>query len=102
MAIRDTLPTLRDQIYSKVRDGNTAEALDLFEKTTPQDALLLRAQFERVHKDFSRGLIGFDDFAITLARIHSTEKYYQQGLVSEDQLDRLKLNVKFAILEMAD
>ena len=157
MATKDTPATLKEQIYSQVREGNTAEALDLLEKTNPQEARLLKGQFERAHQDFSRGLIGFDDFAITLARLHyaslemapgeataekpaiprdqvrtlaeageleaalqlllpvieldatllfarlhSTEKYYQQGLVSEEQLERLKLNIKFAILEMAE
>lgn len=154
----NTLPTLRAQIFRQVREGNTAEALDLFEKSNLQDARLFKAQFEKMHQDFSKGLIGFDDVAMTLARIHyailemtpgeapaaektaisneqirklaeegeleealhlllpviekdatllqarlhSTEKYYKQGLVSEEQLDRLKLNVKFAILELAD
>lgn len=157
VATQDTLPTLREQIYSQVRDGKTAEALALLEKTKPEDTQLLKAQFERVQQDFSRGLIGFDDFAITLARLHyatlemvpgatavekaaipraqvrklaeegeleealrlllpaieldatllfarlhSTEKYYKQGLVTDAQLDRLKLSVKFAILELAE
>lgn len=157
VATRDTLATLREQIYSQVREGNTLEALDLLEMTNPQDAQLLKTQFERAHQDFSRGLIEFDDFAITLARLHyaslemapreaaaekpaipsdqvrtlaeageleealqlllpaleldatllfarlhSTEKYYRQGLVSEEQLEQLKLNIKFAILEMAE
>lgn len=152
-----TIPSLREQIYSQVREGNTLEALDLLEKTNPQDAQLLKTQFERAHEDFSRGLIGFDDLSMTLARLHyaslemapgeaaaekpaiprdqvstlaeageletalqlllpaieqdatllfarlhSTGKYYQQGLVSEEQLERLKLNIKFAILEMAE
>lgn len=158
VAAGDTLLTQREQIFNEVREGNTAKALALLEKTKPQDALLLKAQFEQAHKDFSRGLIDFDDFAITLARIHfaivewapgettqatvattsknqvrelaeageleealhlllpameedailmlarlhSTEKCYQQGLIPEDQLDQLKLKLKFAILEMVE
>ena len=155
---RETVLTQREQILNEVQKGNTEEALDLLERTSPQEAILLKGQFERVHKDFSRGLIGFDDFAITLARIHfailewapakttktdvdaiprdqirklaeagaleealqlllpameedatlmlarirSTQGYYNQGLVSEEQLDRLKLNLKFGILELVE
>ena len=154
----DTVLTQREQILNEVRIGNTGEALNLLERTSPQEAILLKGQFERVHKDFSRGLIGFDDFAIALARIHfsilewapakttktdvdaiprdqirklaeagaleealqlllpameedatlmlarirSTQGYYNRGLVSEEQLDRLKLNLKFGILELVE
>ena len=154
----ESVLTQREQIFNEVRKGNTGGALDLLEKTSNQEAILLKAQFEKAHKDFSRGLIYFDDLAITLARIHfaivelappktsevnvaaipkdqvrklaeageleealqlllpsmeedatlmlarirSTQSYYNQGLVREEQLDRLKLNVKFGILELVE
>ncbi|MBK6903537.1 MAG: hypothetical protein IPH04_12245 [Saprospirales bacterium] len=42
------------------------------------------------------------DATLQLARLHSTEKYFQQGLVTEAEWSREKLKIKFAILELAE
>ncbi|MBK6622148.1 MAG: hypothetical protein IPG32_15180 [Saprospirales bacterium] len=42
------------------------------------------------------------DATLQLARLHSTEKYFQQGLVTEAEWSQEKLKIKFAILELAE
>lgn len=59
-----------NQIYSLVQKGNTEQALKVFEKINSEMALQLKASYDDAEKNFSMGLIGFEDFFMVQSRIN--------------------------------
>jgi len=62
--------SFRSQMLSSIKTGNTIEAINLLSNQQIENASLLKKQLEMVQGQFSRGLIEFDEFARTLARIN--------------------------------
>lgn len=88
----------RDTILYLVSEGNTGDALQLLMDAGVDDALLLLTRFNASTKQFSMGLIGYDEWARTQAQInytmleltpgrHSTET--KTAAIPRDQIKKL-------------